>query len=183
MKKLVIFIFTVVSFIPILATELPHPKNNQLYTEYSCSRYTTYLKNPQLSTGIIVLDGEDQFLFQQNQPVQFKVLKNADTIFYQHGNRPAIAIDGEGSTNNELMVLFDPSADIQSKYNVTKVKKNNLDHYHIIPKTKSNIKRMVMLANEDIVITLEIYFTDKSKLIYQFTNTITGEKPDAKYFQ
>ena len=62
-KKLIFLILFLHCFVLIFSQTLPQPENNQLYTEFISYRTAEYLKNPIISTGYIVMDGRDKFLF------------------------------------------------------------------------------------------------------------------------
>ena len=126
------------------------------------------------------MDGTNKFVFKQINPVKIEIKKVDKRITYKKGNAEPLTIDG---LSDDIFFLFNYDSDnLGAKYNITRKYINNKEVYNIIPKEKKNIKHIILIAFDDKIEKIKIIFNDKSNLIYEFKNTITGIKPDEKYF-
>ena len=180
MKKIIIFFFTVFCLL-LFPQDLPKPKNNQLYTEFTSYRYAPYLKKPLVSSGYIALDGQDKLVFRQNQPVSIVVKKAGEKITYQKGNNTPIEVTDASS--NEILIIFGEQEGLQEKYDITKEIIDGKEKFTVIPKKNNRMKSMILFSAEDVLEKLEINFSDRSRLVYEFKNAVTGVSPDKKYFE
>ena len=178
-KKLIFLILFLHCFVLIFSQTLPQPENNQLYTEFISYRTAEYLKNPIISTGYIVMDGRDKFLFKQDEPISIEIKKNNNIITFKKNGMQAIQVD---SLSDDFTFLFDDPEKLKQKYFITKKNINNKEEYSVIPKQKENINQIIIITSGDKIEKIDINFNDKTNLVYNFKNTITGTKPDEKYF-
>ena len=179
MYRRIIFIIFIFFNLNIFSQQLPQPKNDQLYTEFISSRYASYLKKPLIGSGYIAKDGKDKFIFKQIKPVNLEIKKMNNKVTYKRGTSDPVEIS---NVDNELFFLFDDPEKTGQFYNIDKKVVNKKDNYYLAPKDKQNISRIIIIGIEDIIERIEIYFSDNSKIIYDFKNTVTGKKPDEKYF-
>ena len=162
--------------------ELPHPENDQLYTDFVSYRFANYLKKPIIGNGYIVMDGKNKFLFKQIDPINIEIRKVDDKILYKVKDNQPIEISNDQDEN--IMFIFynsdlsNKNFDIQKKLN-----NNNKDFFNIIPKEKKNIINIEIISMLDKVEKITIYFINNSTLIYEFKNSITGKKPSEQFFK
>lgn len=178
-RRLIIIIFLLSNFIIFSQEQLPQPKNDQLYTEFVSYRYASYLKKPLAGSGYIAMDGKNKFIFKQIKPVIIEIKKNENKTTFKRGATEPIEID---EMENELFFLFGEQKNINQIYDISKKVINNKDNYYIVPKEKQNISNITLIGLDDKIEKIEIFFNDNSKIIYEFKNTVTGIKPDEKYF-
>jgi hypothetical protein len=180
MKKMFGLMFFIGCSVFLNALDIPRPQNDQLYTEFIAHRHAAYLKKPLVSEGIIVLDGQERFLYRQNVPFLIVIKKMGKSVTYQKGSAAPYTV---GEVQHDIMVLFEKSDKLTEKYDVTVVKRENDHLYTIIPKLKGDVQRILLTAVIDEVKSLELVFADQSRLVYYFKNTVTGKKPDEKLFE
>jgi len=182
MKKIILLIILFISVNIIYSQNIPQPKNNQLYTEFTSTRTAKYLKKPLTANGFIVMDGLNNFLFKQTDPVLIEIKKIKGKITYKKGDNDPIEIDSKAQ---EFLIIFDNPENINKNFDIKKEIINKKDFYTVTPKNGSNenIIKILITAVEDKIEIIEIYFTNGSKHTYKFRNTVTGKKPDEKYFK
>lgn len=178
-RRLIIIIFLFLNFIIFPQEDLPQPKNSRLFTEFVSYRYAPYLKKPLTGTGYIVMDGKNRFIFKQVKPVIIEVKKIDDKTTFKRGNTEPIEVN---EMENELFFLFGDQTNIRRIYDISKKVINNKDNYYVVPKNKKDISNIFIVGIEDKFERIEINFNDNSKIIYEFKNTVTGIKPDEKFF-
>ena len=125
------------------------------------------------------MEGLDRFLFIQTKPVYIEVRKISDKITFKKGDMQPIQVD---AMSDGIIFIFTDSAKLKEKYTIIKKDINNKQEYLIIPKEKENISQILIIAIHDKIEKMKIFFNDKSNLVYEFKNTVTGIKPDEKYF-
>lgn len=166
----------------IFAQQLPTPKNNQMYTEYTSEKKVKYVKKPIISTGKIIMFDKNSFVFTQDSPAAFTVTKKNNTITYKRPNMSAMQFDANDKSFTEnsdfqIMSFFDGNASIDTFYNIQQNVADGINHYVVTPKNPSKISEIRITAQDDKLSTLIIVFSDNSTLKYTFKNTITGVKP------
>jgi hypothetical protein len=186
-KKYILTIIFLGLILPLFSQAIPHPKNDRLYTDFTCYRYAAYLKKPIISTGFIAMDGQANFLFKQISPLLIEIRKTGDKIIYKRGDQAPMEFSassgGAVGTTNSIIFLFDDSGKIKDKYNIVKKSLDGKDEYTVTPKEKEAVKQIFITAVEDRIETIKMYFADNTSYLYEFKNTVTGVKPDEKYFQ
>ena len=176
-KKIILILLFFQLIILLFPQTIPQPKNNQLYTEFVSYRTALYLKKPIVSRGYIAMDGVEKFIFKQSCPVLVEIRKSNNLITYKRGDSEPIQVD---FVSDNIFFIFGESEKIKEKYNV--IQNDNKNKYYLTPKEKESIKQIIITAIDDIISKIEILFNDKTELVYEFKNTITGIKPDEKYF-
>lgn len=182
MKKTMIIIFIMISY-SVISLELPKPDNDMMYTEFISTRKATYLKKENISKGIIVMDGQDKFLYKQTMPFEFSIKKTDDIITYKKGDVPEIQLDSDSGNNNEIMVLFGDNETLNEEYDIKAKKNGEVTEFTLTPRKISKIDYIEVFASGDKFKSFTIFFKNKSTLSYEFINTMTGTKPDEKYFK
>ena len=181
MKKKAIIFFFIIFIQVIYAVNLPGPKNDQLYTEFKSTRTSPYLKRPMSSSGYIVMNGKENFLFKQQKPVEINVRKDGEHMTLKIGNNPAVEINPDSGGDN-IAFLFNNDGNLDKYYDITQSVSQGYDEYLVIPKKKSKIEKIIVQGKENIVISIILNFYDRSVITYTFKNTRTGTPPDEKYF-
>jgi hypothetical protein len=179
----------IVSFIAfnvlIFSQELPHPKDQQLYTEFTSQRMAAYLKKPIISEGYIVMNGSERFTFKQSKPTLIEIKKTGGKIIYKRENMDPIVMDASGqmtADTDNIMFLFSNDQNIKDKFEINIKKINEKDEFTIIPNKKEKVDKITVMAIDDKIESIRIQFLNKSTLVYQFKNTVTGVVPDDKFF-
>ena len=175
--KIILFLFFLT--LVLSSIEIPQPRNGELFREFNSYRYARYLKKPIHGTGYIAMDGKDRFVFVQTKPIMVQIKKINDRITYKKGFNMPIDVSNMAM---DMFFLFEDQDVLKSNYDITKNFINNKDEYRIVPKEKNNLTIIKVTAIEDKVEIVELDFKDDAKIIYNFKNTVTGVKPDEKYF-
>jgi len=180
MKSKIILSLLFINFL-IHSVELPHPKNDCLYTEFDSYRYAKFLKKPIAGTGYIVMDGKDRFVFIQTKPLHVEIRKNGDRVMYKKGNGMAVDVSNMAM---DMFFLFEEQDTLNANYDISKNAISDKDEYIVTPKDiiNQNLKYIRIIGKLDVFESVELFFNDESKILYIFKNTITGSKPDEKYF-
>jgi outer membrane lipoprotein-sorting protein len=181
MKKKSVILFFLNFLLFIYPETLPQPKNDQLYTEFTAKRTSTYLKKPVTGNGYIVMNGKNNFLFRQNTPVLIDVRKKGESLTLKINNNDPIEISS-GSDNDNIAFLFDNPINLEKNYYISKTVSAGLDEFLVVPKKASKIEKIILTATGDMIRTLNVYFRDKTVVNYEFRNTKTGTIPDEKLF-
>lgn len=180
MKKFIILLILFYSInIIVLSRNLPQPQNNQLYTEFNSVRTAPYLKRSIKGSGYIAMDGKEKILFKQEKPLNIEVRKTGIEVTFKRGKMEPINIDLQ---DNDIMLIFSDVEKLQENYTIDTTKKNNKDTFRLTPKKETRIKEIIIISNNINIEKLEIFYKDKSTLVYTFHNTITGIKPDERLF-
>lgn len=178
-KRFILLILLFNSIFMVFSADLPQPKNNRLYTEFVSYRTANYLKKTIISSGYIVMDGKSRFLFKQIEPLDIEIRKNEDKITYKREDMEPVEVD---TVSNAIIFIFDDPEKLKEKYTIEKTIKNNVDVYSIMPKGKDEIKSILIIGIEDKIQEVMVFFKNKTELIYKFSNTVTGTKPDEAHF-
>jgi hypothetical protein len=160
---------------------LPQPKNDRLYSEFTARRSAPYLKRPLLSSGYIAMNGKDKFIFKQTKPSVIEVRKKEDRLTLKINNNAPMEINSNSNGDN-ISFIFDSPENLEKYYDITKTSADGNDEYQIVPKTRAKVDRIILTGIGDIILTIDIFFTDKSDILFEFKNTKTGTAPDEKYF-
>jgi hypothetical protein len=174
---IILFLFLTFFLFPV---DLPQPKNGELFTEFDSFRYAKFLKKPIAGNGYIAMDGKEKFVFIQEKPLHVEIRKNLDKVTYKKGFNMPVDIS---NMSMDMFFLFEEPDVLNANYDISKNSINDRDEYTITPKQKSNLKFLKVTGKEDIFEKVELYFNDDSRIIYIFNHTVTGVKPDEKYFQ
>lgn len=181
MKKNLLFLLFILIGSFIFPETLPQPKNMQLYTDFKAEKKAVFLKKPLISSGYIVINGKNNFIFKQIIPFSLEVRKKDNKLTYKKDKMDPVELP-ESASGDNIAFLFEGDESILANYNITKKFENSLDYFTIIPKQIGKIKEILVSAKEDKLITIKLNFTDKSSIFYTFQNTVTGIAPDEKYF-
>jgi hypothetical protein len=181
MKK-ILFIFILLNLFMFINSEnFPQPKNDQLYAEFTAKRTSVYLKQPVTSSGYIVMNGKNNFLFRQNKPVSIDVRRKNDSLTLKINNNEPVEI-GSGPDSDNIAFIFNDPENLEKNYYITMTLSGGVNEYLVVPKKASKIEKIIAMASGDVIRTLNIYFRDKTVLSYEFRNTKTGTAPDEKLF-
>ncbi len=179
----------IVALVPcfIWAQSLPKPDKDYLYTEFSSVRKLKYVKKPIVSGGYIAMNGKEDFIYRQVTPTLLEIKKIGDTAFYKKANIAPIQIDLSKSNFDEsysvIFLFYGDDEAVSEYFDITKTFANNLDNYKITPKKQGTIKLISATGLGDKLYSIDMTYADGSTLSYRFTNSVTGTKPDDKYFK
>ena len=178
-----------IAFVPcfIWVQSLPKPDKDYLYTEFSSVRKLKYVKKPIVSSGYIAMNGKEDFIYRQETPTLLEIKKIGDAAFYKKENIAPIQIDLSKSNFDEsysvIFLFYGDDEKVSEYFNITKTFKNNIDYYDIYPKKQGTIKQVSATGLGDKLYSIDMTYADGSTLSYKFANSVTGTKPDDKYFK
>lgn len=168
----------------IFSQQLPVPKNYQLFTKYNSIQHSKFFKKEIKSSGYLIMDGKDTFLFKQELPVRVVIKKIGDRIIYKKGDNSSIDIDIPDDKKS-IFMIFQNSNNIYKYYNVVSSKIDNKNKFKFtitpIKNVINGIDKITMIAVEDKIQQMTLFYKT-GYLEYFFNSTITGTKPDKKYF-
>jgi len=183
MKKItIISTLMFLSLAVFFAETLNLPKNSQLYTEFKSVKTAKFLKKPLASSGYIVMNGKNNFLYKQTEPFSLEVRKKGLKIILKKDKMDPIEIPSTANGDN-IAFLFEGDEAVMSNYNISKKAVSEKDFYTITPKQTGKIKEISIVGKDDKYESIKLLFTDNSTITYDFKNTTTGTPPDEKYFQ
>lgn len=169
------------------AQSLPKPDKDYLYTEFSSVRKLKYIKKPIVSSGYIAMNGKEDFIYRQETPTLLEIKKIGDAAFYKKANIDPIQIDLSKSNFDEsysvIFLFYGDDKTVGEYFDITKTFADNLDNYKILPKKQGTIKLISATGLGDKLHSIDMIYADGSTLSYKFSNSVTGTKPDEKYFK
>lgn len=192
MKKffLLTFLFTV--FVGMAQEiDIPRPKNDLLYTEYTARKSSPYIKKVIESSGWVAKDGK-KFAFFQETPSVIKVVNNGDEMSLKIGNNKPMKMKvasggGAGAEFADVNILFTAdTAEINRVFTISCEPVGNKMRYFLQPKTKDGalgkVEFMRFVSTDDKLEKLEMKYKNQTMIEFKFFNTVTGEVIDEKIF-
>lgn len=157
------------------------PEKGRLYTEFTCITTSPYVKNEVVSSGIIVVAGENRFLYRQDKPKKLIIKKIDDNMTLETGEGTVTPVSSS-VIPEEIMLLFEVNADVEEKFEIVMTEHPSHNEYKITPREKSPVQTIFLYAAGDKVSSIRIHFKNRTKIVYTFHNTITGAGAGDKYF-
>lgn len=177
----ILFILLFCSFFPAYTIELPVPENDMLYTEFICTTSSPYLKEKIVSSGIIVMNGKNKFLYRQDKPKKIILKKINEDVTFETETGIVTRLNSS-IIYNEIMLLFDSPEHAGEVFFISLIEHKDQNEYKIIPKTDSPVENILLFARGDKISSIEISFKNRTRSVYTFYNTQTGKIAGDSYF-
>ena len=126
------------------------------------------------------MNGNKNFLFKQTKPILIEVRQKNGKLTFQKEKAQPVEIPNSQSGDN-VAFLFDKNSSFEN-YNLSKTIQNNKDFFLVIPKKVEKVNKIEIISTSDKIESIKFYFHDKTTLVYEFKNTVTGTPPDEKLF-
>jgi len=166
-------------------SKLFNSRNKKLYTDFVAVRVSPYLKNPKVSFGYIVADG-DRFVFKQTKPVRMEIRQENSILTIKLPNNSEIVVDSSSNEySDDVIFLFDTNFDFNDNFIIKNYVVNDKNHYELVP-TKPKLSKKIALVSlitlEDRLESMKLTFKNGSSITYDFKNTVVGETPNEDLF-
>ncbi|OHD24411.1 MAG: hypothetical protein A2Y34_04165 [Spirochaetes bacterium GWC1_27_15] len=183
MKKIIFVFLLFIVTISLYSQKIPHPKNSMLYTEFTAYKSALYLKKPIVSSGYIAMNGLDKFIFKQTKPIVIEVKKRENRMFFKREGMNEIEISGNNDNSDNIAFLFSTNEDdLKKNFKIEQITTNGKQKYTVTPFKPTKVEKIEVIGIDDKIENIKIFFKDKSTILYEFKNTITGTSPNEKYF-